>query len=108
MPPDPIQLLPTYDAAMAAFQALPKVRVLFDNGAGSLPGASSNPGDPYPGFEQSFSDFPVPGTTARTWYFGPGGTLGDTPPAVGGRSARLAPVLGTDSLSAGLAATVIK
>ena len=39
-----------------------QVRVLFDNGAGN----SSNPGWPYPAFEQSFSSFPIPGTTARS------------------------------------------
>ena len=84
LPPDPIQEQPTYQAALSAFEALPPVRVLFDNGAGSVPGASSNPGDPYPAFEQSFSTFPIPGTTARTWYFGPGGTLNDAPPTTVG------------------------
>ena len=83
LPADPIQLIPTYSAALAAFDQLPQVRVLFDNGAGkSL--SSSNPGDPYPGFEKSFSTFPIPGTTARTWYFGPSGVLGDTAPTSSG------------------------
>jgi hypothetical protein len=49
--------------------------VLFDNGAGTSPTGSTTAGDPYPGFEQSFSGFPIPGTTAQSWYFGPGGTL---------------------------------
>jgi predicted acyl esterase len=84
LPPDPIQEQPTYQTALSAFEALPEVRVLFDNGAGTSPGASSNPGDPYPAFEQSFSDFPIPGTTARRWYFGPSGTLNDNPPATAG------------------------
>jgi hypothetical protein len=75
LPPDPIQTIPTYDAALTAFKSLPVIRVLFDNGAGSSPSGSSNAGDPYPGFEQSFSSFPIPGTTARTWYLGPAGTL---------------------------------
>ncbi|HEX5097171.1 MAG TPA: CocE/NonD family hydrolase, partial [Acidimicrobiia bacterium] len=81
LPPDPIQAIPTYDAALAAFNQLPRVRVLFENGAGSQLGASSNPGDPYPAFEKSFSSLPVSGTTARTWYLGPAGALGDQPPA---------------------------
>src|ERR1700750_371916 len=34
LPPDPIQLQPTYGSALAAFEQLPQVRVLFDNGAG--------------------------------------------------------------------------
>jgi hypothetical protein len=53
--------------------------VLFDNGAGQSPTGSSTPGDPYAGFEQSFSTFPIPGTTAQSWYFGPGGVLDDQP-----------------------------
>ncbi len=84
LPVDPIQSIPTYSAALAAFQQLPSVRVLFDNGAGTSPTGSSTPGDPYPGFEQSFSSLPIPGTAARTWYFGPGGVLTDTVPAAPG------------------------
>jgi predicted acyl esterase len=74
LPPDPIQLQPTYSLAKAAFDALPQIRVLFDNGAGT-----SNAGWPYPGFERSFSSFPIPGTTGRSWYAGANGTLTDQP-----------------------------
>ncbi len=81
LPPDPIQQDPNYQSALSVFEALPSVRVLFDNGAGTSPAGSMTPGDPYPGFEQSFSKFPIPGTTARSWYLGPNGALGDTPPA---------------------------
>ncbi len=84
LPPDPIQQIPTYSGALAAFKALPEVRVLFDNGAGTSPMGKQTPGDPYPGFEHSFSAFPVPGTTARYWYLGAGGTLGDHPAATKG------------------------
>jgi hypothetical protein len=76
LPPDPIQLQPTYESALAAFEQLPQVRVLFDNGAGG-----PQPGDPSPGFEQSWPKFPIPGTSARTWYFGRDGALGDSPGA---------------------------
>jgi hypothetical protein len=95
LPPDPIQEEPTYQSALSAFEALPEVRVLFDNGAGQPPTGNSTPGDPYPAFEQSFSKFPIPGTRARTWYFGPGGTLGDAPP----------PSAGADTYSSNRAAT---
>jgi uncharacterized protein len=81
LPPDPIQEIPTYSAALAAFEKLPEVRVLFDNGAGKSPAGTFTAGDPYPGFEQSFSSLPVPGTTARRWYLGPSGTLNGRPPA---------------------------
>ena len=80
MPPDPIQAIPTYSAALAAFDTLPAVRVLFDNGAGASPTGMATPGNPYPGFERSFSQFPIPGTSARQWYLGPDGTLTDHGP----------------------------
>jgi len=83
LPPDPIQAQPTYDSAMGAFEKLPSVRVLFDNGAGKGPTQTTQPGDPYPGFEQSFPSWPVPGTTAQRWYFGPNGTLYDVPTGSG-------------------------
>jgi predicted acyl esterase len=72
LPRDPIQEQPTYQSALAAFQAQFPIRVLFDNGAGS-----SRPGVPQPGFEQSFAGFPIPGTTARAWYLSADGTLND-------------------------------
>ncbi len=56
------------------------MRVLFDNGAGKKPTGDITPGDPYPGFETDFPSFPIPGTTARTWYLKSGGTLGGRPP----------------------------
>ena len=74
LPPDPIQQEPTYDGALAAFEKLPSVRFMFDNGAGR------EPGEPYPGFEHSFPSFPAPGTTGRSWFFGRGGTLTGAPP----------------------------
>jgi uncharacterized protein len=81
LPADPIQEQSSYESALAAFEGLPSIRVLFDNGAGTSPTGSTTAGDPYPGFEQAFSAFPVPGTTARTWYFGAGGTLSSQAPS---------------------------
>jgi predicted acyl esterase len=81
LPPDPIQQDPAYQSALTDFEALPSIRVLFDNGAGTSPTGQQTPGDPYPGFEQSFSSFPIPGTTPRYWYFGANGTLNDARPA---------------------------
>lgn len=81
LPADPIQEQPTYESALAAFEALPSIRVLFDNGAGTSPTASTTAGDPYPGYEQSFSKLPVPGAKARTWYLGAGGTLNEQAPS---------------------------
>ncbi|MFN8163080.1 MAG: CocE/NonD family hydrolase [Solirubrobacterales bacterium] len=76
LPPDPIQLQPTYEGALAAFESLKPIRVLFDNGAGGI-----SPGQPYAGFERSFDEFPVPGTRAKAWYLSSRGTLRGSPPA---------------------------
>jgi predicted acyl esterase len=75
MPPDPIQAQPTFEGALAAFEHLKSIRVLFDNGAGG-----TSPGQPLPAFEQSFSRFPIPGTKGRSWFLSPKG-LGAEPPA---------------------------
>ena len=77
LPPDPIQAMPTYQLAKDAFEAQLPIRILFDNGAGN----SSNPGWPYPAFEHSFADWPVPGATGRSWYLAPDGALADAPAA---------------------------
>ncbi len=74
LPPDPVQQQPTHRAARELFERQPPVRLLFDNGAGGAPGL------PYAGFEHSFPSYPPPGATARTWYFGPGGTLRSSRP----------------------------
>ena len=63
--PDPGAARPTR-AALAAFEALPPVRILFDNGAGSRRRAR-----PSPGFEQSFAALPAArARRARSWYLG--------------------------------------
>jgi len=89
LPDDPIQDEPTYEEALAAFEAQPAVRVLFDNGAGKL----AQPGAPYPGFEQSYESFPIPAcspsptppcTQGRSWYLADGEELTDTAPAAEG------------------------
>jgi hypothetical protein len=75
MPPDPIQDQPTYGGARSAFQKLKRIRILFDNGAGSKPGL------PLPGFERSFSSFPIPGVKGESWYLSGKGALSSKRPA---------------------------
>jgi predicted acyl esterase len=70
LPPDPIQAKPDYGAALSAFENIPEVRVLFDNGAGG-----DSPGVPLPGFKHSFNSFPAPKTHAHSWFLGDGGAL---------------------------------
>jgi predicted acyl esterase len=82
LPSDPIQAEPSYGSALTAFERLRPIRILFDNGAGG-----STPLAPTPGFEQSFSGFPVPGTQARSWYLADGGVLSPTVPRNLGRDA---------------------
>ena len=84
LPSDPIQEKLTYESALSAFEELPSIRVLFDNGAGKSPLGTTTAGDPYPGFEQSFSKFPIPGTKALSWYLGPQGTLTEKKPTTEG------------------------
>jgi uncharacterized protein len=85
LPKDPIQEQPTYEKALAEFEALPAIRVLFDNGAGEAPsGGTTAAGNPYPGYEKTFSEFPIPGTIAQSWYLGPSGTLTEQKPTAAG------------------------
>jgi predicted acyl esterase len=79
LPPDPIQLQPTYSLAKAAFENLKPIRVLFDSGAGGL-----SPGQPYPSYEKSFGQFPIPGTEAKAWYLAPEGGLSGSAPTSSG------------------------
>jgi hypothetical protein len=76
LPADPIQLQPTYELALAAFEEQKPIRVLFDSGAAGL-----SAGQPYPGFEEFFDQLPVAGTEARPWYLSEGGVLSSESPA---------------------------
>jgi predicted acyl esterase len=78
LPHDPIQEAATLAEARAAFEAQPRVRVLFDNGAGAAPGV------PAPGFERTFSRWPIPGTRARAWFLADDGALADARPSRAG------------------------
>jgi predicted acyl esterase len=83
LPADPIQLQPTYETALAAFEELPSVRVLFDNGAGASPTQTQSAGDPYPAYERSFATLPVPGVRAGSLFLGAKGTLKPKAPTKG-------------------------
>jgi predicted acyl esterase len=72
--PDPIQSEPNFEAAKATYEKLPRVRVLFDNGAGRQPNM------PYPGFEQSFKSLPIPSTKPLNLFFGGNHNLQKKPP----------------------------
>jgi predicted acyl esterase len=73
--PDRFTDEPDYASALHAYEAEPRVRVLFDVGAG---------GSPVPAFSTTAAAFPLPGTTPTTWYLGGGGSLTTAPPKSGG------------------------
>ncbi|HXY92621.1 MAG TPA: CocE/NonD family hydrolase [Acidimicrobiia bacterium] len=75
LPPDRFAPGTDYATALAAYQAEPPVRVLFDSGAGGPEGA------PIAAMEASFPSWPPPATTATTWYLAAGGRLEPTAPA---------------------------
>ena len=73
LPPDPIQQIPTYRAALAAYEKLPAVRVLFDNGAGAGPDGAVTAGYPYAGVRAVVRRLPDPGhgctdLVPRDWW----------------------------------------
>ncbi len=64
----------TWEEARARWEAEPRIRILFENGAGA------DPGLPQPAFEMGFAAWPIPGTVARPFYLGTDGVLSDAPP----------------------------
>ncbi len=69
--PDRFTDQPDYASALRSYEAEPKVRVLFDVGAGK---------SPMPAFSTTAPAFPLPDTSATTWYLGNHGTLTDAAP----------------------------
>jgi predicted acyl esterase len=67
--PDRFTNQPDYASALRAYEAEPKVRLLFDVGAGGAPGA------PIPGYTASAGSWPLPNTSATTYYLAPAGSL---------------------------------
>jgi len=61
----------SYEEALAMFESEPRVRILFDNGAGD----PDVPGSPVPGFEESFSAWPIPEIDPYFLYFDDEGGL---------------------------------
>ncbi|HVN50897.1 MAG TPA: CocE/NonD family hydrolase, partial [Acidimicrobiales bacterium] len=66
----------SYSAALAAYQAAPEVRLVWENGAGAAPG------EPVGTAESQFRAWPVPGTIATPMYLQPDGKLAGAPSTV--------------------------
>jgi predicted acyl esterase len=73
--PDRFTDQPDYATALRSYEAEPRVRVLFDVGADE---------SPMPAFSTTAPSFPLPETTATTWYLGGDGTLAHTAPSGAG------------------------
>ena len=67
----------SYEEALAAYQAEPPVRIVFENG-----GDPAKPGAPIATFERSFSQWPPAETAPATWWFQPDQRLSESPPTV--------------------------
>jgi uncharacterized protein len=76
----------TYEAALAAFEAEPSIRIGFEQGGN----ATYAPGTPEPNFVAEFPSWPIPSATATTWNLGDGGSLGPVAPAAAGESVYIA------------------
>jgi len=64
------------ESALAEYRSEPRVRILFENGAGhEVEGATAHR------FEQSTTAFPPPGVRTRRWYLAGDGRLADHPDA---------------------------
>lgn len=76
LPASAYESMGSYEEALAAWRAAPRLRVLWESGAG-LP---KDLGAPVPAWEQSFPAWPPAGQVAVRSYFQPDGTLGPEPP----------------------------
>ena len=75
IPPDRFASYATYEEALAAYQAEPSLRVIFENGGGKDPGA------PEGTFDLKFSKWPANEAKAQRWYFHADGSLAAAAPA---------------------------
>lgn len=67
----------SFEEALAAYEAEPPGRILFENG-----GDPAVPGAPEARFELALSEWPPPETEAQRWYLQEDGSLSLLPPAV--------------------------
>ncbi|MFW6369143.1 MAG: CocE/NonD family hydrolase [Myxococcota bacterium] len=80
LPPERFEDFDSYEEALAAWRAEPKLKLVFESGAGEHTGA------PDPTFHLDFDSWPPPGE-ARRWYLHPQGRLLNEPASSGGFSA---------------------
>ncbi len=71
-----------YAGVLAAYEQEPRVRVIFENGAGH-----EEPGAPVGRFEASFTTWPPPNAQPTRWYLDAGGVLATEPASAPGADA---------------------
>jgi uncharacterized protein len=76
--PDRFTQFTNYDAALAAYEAEPPIRILFENGVGD----PNNLGAPFGTYELHFPSWPPPNAVATAWYFQPDQKLSRDPSLV--------------------------
>ncbi len=82
--PDRFTQYTDYDAALAAYEAEPPIRILFENGAGD----PNNLGAPFGTYELHFPSWPPPNAQPTAWYFQPDQKLSSNPSTVRSGDAR--------------------
>ncbi len=78
LPPARFSTYDTFEEALAAWNAEPKLTVLFESGAGNM----SSLGAPAETFQKGFNQWPPEQTEPIEYYFQPGGALLATAPTV--------------------------
>ncbi|MBB6626173.1 CocE/NonD family hydrolase [Nocardioides sp. KIGAM211] len=79
LPPGPTYDGMSYEQAKKSYESAKPIRILFEEGAAQ--GAPS--GAPLPRYEKSFSSWPIPSATPRSWFLSPHGALRSDKPAHG-------------------------
>ena len=82
--PDRFTQFTNYDAALAAYEAEPPIRILFENGVGD----ATNLGAPFGTYELHFPSWPPPNAAPTAWYFQPDQKLSPDPSTVRSGDAR--------------------
>jgi len=77
LPPDRFANQPSYEAALAAFQAEPSLRAIFESGAGQ----ADDPGAPIGTFEKHYAHWPSEAVKTLRYYLHADGTLSAQMPA---------------------------
>lgn len=80
LPPDRLAHYKTYEEALAAYEAEPMLRILFESGAGP----SATPGAPDWAFERKFARWPLPETRPQRYYLSESGDLATSAPTMTG------------------------